>query len=66
SGFAKRTDNLFTHIAISDGQLVGTWRRKKSKLGMSVNLDTLTEVTKTERARFTAQAKRFEEFFPSQ
>lgn len=62
SGFAKRTDNLFTHIAISDGQLVGTWRRKKSRGEMSVDLETLTDITKTERANFAAQAKRFEEF----
>jgi hypothetical protein len=63
SGFTQRTDNLFTHIAISDGQLIGTWRRTKSKRGVSVQLDTLTDITKSERARFAAQAKRFEEFF---
>jgi len=62
SGHAERTDNLFTHIAIANGQLVGTWKRVSLKKGKSIELVALTGLTRKERAGFKDNAKRYSEF----
>ena len=53
---------LIAHVVFVDGQLVGGWRRVLEKQAVVVELELVTRLTRVERARVAAAARRFGEF----
>jgi hypothetical protein len=66
AGHDERTDNLFTHIAVVNGQLVGTWKRMSSKRGPRIELVRLTNITRKELTGFKNAAERYGNFLGQQ
>ena len=62
SAVEKRTDILFTSIAIVNGQLVGTWRRAPGAKGATVELNPLTPITAAETKKLRAAASRYGDY----
>jgi hypothetical protein len=60
--FEKRTDTLFTSIAIVDGQLVATWRRYLDPKGVTVEVNALTRVTGADIKKLRAAAKKYSDY----
>jgi hypothetical protein len=62
SAVQKRTDTLFTTIAIVDGQLVGTWRRSLGAKGVTVEVNPLTRITAIEIRKLRSAANRYSSY----
>jgi hypothetical protein len=65
SGFAGRTDNIFTHIAIVDGQVVGTWKRTSTRAGHRVEITPLVNLTASDNRKLRAATKRYSDYLGS-
>jgi hypothetical protein len=52
----------FAHVVIVDGQLVGGWKRSPGRERIKLQFSIMTKLTAPERARVTAQVRRFEAF----
>jgi hypothetical protein len=65
SGFNARTDNIFSNIAIVDGQVVGTWRRAVARSGVRLELTPLVMLTEADRKKLRSAARRYSMFLRS-
>ena len=62
SNLAENTLALNAHILIMDGQIVGGWRRTIEKDGVLVELNLITNLTKTEKRAIAYAANRYGRF----
>ncbi len=56
---ATRGNAFMAHVVFVNGQLVGGWKRVFQKKAVVVKLDLVTGLTRAERARVAAEARRF-------
>lgn len=65
SGFPARSDNLFTHIAIVDGQLVGTWKRTSTRACQRVEVTPIVNLTASDKRKLRSATKRYSDYLGS-
>ena len=72
SAMGKRTANLravtgwnpdvFAHVVVINGQLVGGWKRSPGRGGISLSFSLVDTLTAAERARVLGEVRRFEAY----
>jgi hypothetical protein len=62
SKLGSRDSILFHHLLVSEGQVVGTWRRTLQKAAVLVSFNPFAPLSKAESQAFTAAAARYGAF----